>query len=201
MVWFVFAAVVYVFLQLGAVTFVVCVVVPPWRKYALSAALWCAVWGPCFIGIALLAVLGIFARDFAVRTENLQSFASPKVFAALGWGYLTLAALATAAVATVASWVHQKVVRRFTFALFRLYAAGVCAGIGSVFGLLLGLLIWQFHGNIDALYGYLLWGASTLVLMVAFANVAYKHAGRLRGVAPTIFPWVTPEEFAGTDVL
>jgi len=144
MVWFVFAAVVYAFLQLGALTFVVCIVAPPWRKYALSAALWCAVWGPCLVGAALLAVFGIFARDFAVRTENLQAFASPKLFAAVGWGYLALTVLATTVVATAVSWLHQKLVRRFTFALFRLYAAGVCAGIGSVFGLLFGMLIWQF---------------------------------------------------------
>jgi hypothetical protein len=200
MVWGAFAAVIYVFLLQGALAFVACVLVLPARKYALSVALWFAVCGPCLVGIALLAILGIVARNSMARSESLQAFASPAWFAAIRWGYLTLGVSVTAAVATAVSWVHQKLVRRFTFALFRLYATGVCAGIGSVFGVLLGLLIWQFHGKMDAVYGYLLWGAGTLVLMATFAKVAYDHAGGLRGAAPTIFPWVTPEEFAGTDL-
>lgn len=42
-----FAMIVFFFLLLGSLVFVVCILAPQTRRFALSAALWCALWGPC----------------------------------------------------------------------------------------------------------------------------------------------------------
>jgi hypothetical protein len=192
-----FAAIIFIFLALGSLVFVACVSAPPTRKYALSAALWCAVWGPCSVGLMTLAGLGLVATAFIAKDGDVQSFHAPKLLAAFGWDYLIVGVLITMAVATGVAWIHQKVVRRSTFTLFRLYAAAVSGGIGSVFGWCLG---WWLMWKEVAHYGLVLWCVGMLVLVVAFATAAYKGARQLRGKAPTSFTWISPEEFAGTDL-
>lgn len=190
-----FAVIVFAFLVLGSVVFVICVAVPPIRQYALSAALWCAVWGPCSVGLMMLAGLGLVATAFITRAGNVESFHAPKLLAAFGWGYLILGFITTAVVASAVSWLHQKIVRRFTFALFRLYATAVCAGIGSVFGWALGW--WTAWKEVTS-YGPVVWCVCMLALMTGFAMAAFKGARQLRGKAPTNFTWISPEEFMGT---
>jgi hypothetical protein len=190
-----FGLTIFAFLLLGAVVFVVCAVVPPIRRYALSAALWCAVCGPCTIGWMTLAGLGLAAAAFITKNGDLQSFHSPRLIEGFGWTYLIVGVIATAAVATGIAWLHQKVVRRFTFALFRLYVTAVSAGIGCVFGLFLGwLLMWR-----EVAYYGLIWCVGVVILVVGFAFAAYRNARRLRGEAPTRFTWISPEEYMGVD--
>lgn len=198
MILLLFTAIVFIFLVLGSLVFVACVLIPPTRKYALSAALWCAVWGPRSVGLMTLAGLGLVATAFITKGGDVQSFHAPKLLAAFGWGYLSVGVLITITVATGAAWTHQKVVRRFTFALFRLYATVVAGGIGSVFGWCLG---WWMMWKEVAHYGLLWWCTGMLVLVVVFATAAYKSARQLRGKAPTSFTWISPDEFAGTDRL
>ena len=193
-----FAAIVFLFLALGSIVFVACVLLPPTRKYALSAALWCAMWGPCSVALMTLAGLGLVAAAFITTNGDVQSIHAPRLLAAFGWGYLTVGVLTTIALATGAAWIHQKIVRRFTFALFRLYATAVSGGIGSVFGWCLG---WWMTWMQVAHYRLFWWCTGMLVLVVAFAAAAYKGARQLRGKAPTSFTWISPEEFAGTDQL
>jgi len=192
----IFGAIIFIFLALGSAVFVACVLIPPTRKYALSAALWCAVWGPCSVGLMTLAGLGLVASAFITKAGDVQSFHAPRLLAVFGWGYLIIGILITTVVATGVSWLHQKLVRRLTFALFRLYATAVCAGIGSVFGWALG---WWIMSKEIAHYGLLWWCTGMLVLVVAFATAAYKSARQLRGNAPTSLTWISPDEFAGTD--
>ena len=133
-----FGMIIFAFLFLGAIVFLACVLMPPTQRYAVSAALWCAVWGPCSVGLMMLAGLGLVAQAFITRAGDLERFHAPRLLAAFGWGYLILGILMTALVATGAAWLHQAITRRMAFALFRLYAAAVSAGIGSVFGWVLG---------------------------------------------------------------
>jgi hypothetical protein len=193
-----FGAIVFIFLVLGSLVFLACAIVPPTRKYALSAALWCAVWGPCSVGLMALAGLGLVATAFFAKDGNVQSLHAPRLIAAFGWGYLIAGVLITTAVATGTAWIHQKVVRRFTFFLFRLYATAVSGGIGSVFGWCLGW--WMMRKGV-AHYGPFLWCIGMLILVAVFATAAYKGARKLRGKAPTSLTWISPEEFAGTDLL
>jgi len=191
----VFAAIAFFFLLVGAVVFLICVLLPPTRRYALSAALWCAVWGPCSIAWMTFAGFALIIDAFVTRSGNADSLRAPRLIAAFGWAYLTFGGLATAAVATAVSWLHQVVTQRMTFALFRLYATAVTAGIGSVFGWVLGwfLLAQEKPHHGDAW----LWALGMLTLVCGFGSAAYKGARGLRGEAPTTFTWISPEEFAG----
>jgi hypothetical protein len=189
-----FGMIIFAFLFLGAIIFLACILAPPARRYALSAALWCAVWGPCSVGLMTLAGLGLVAQAFITKAGDLERFHAPRLLAAFGWGYLILGILITALVATAAAWLHQAITRRMTFALFRLYAAAVSAGIGSVFGWVLGW--WMLLKELPA-SGFFLWGFGMALLIAAFAVVAYKNAHRLRGEAPTKLTWITQEEFTG----
>jgi hypothetical protein len=185
MVLLLFAAIGFAFLVLGSLVFLGCVLVPQPRRFALSAALWCALWGPCSVGWMLCAGLGLVAAAFITKTGDMQTFHAPKLLAAFGWGYLVLGVAATTTVATVASWLHQVLVRRLTFALFRLYATLVSAGIGSVFGWCFGWKNVSHH-----LFSWSLLGM--LVLIVGFGTAAYKGARGLRGEAPMDFTWISP---------
>lgn len=182
----VFAVAIYGFaaLVVGAVQFLLCVAVPRLRKYALSAAAWWVVFGVCFLGISLSLMIG---GGIAIDRGWLR--AMPRWSA---WGTVAVACLVAAVVATAAARVHQAIVRRFTFALFRLYATGVVAGIGSVFGwcLAIACLAHPFpYAWVFAICGV---GTPTIV----FGYMAGQHAGTLRGGAPERWAWATPEEFA-----
>src|ERR1700735_3569746 len=124
----VFFFVAFFFLVLGALQFLLCVAVPRLRKYALSAALWWAVWGPCSVGLMSLAGLALAARAFTEKDGDAVHI-HPHLVSGIAWGYVILGGLGTAAIATSLAWLHQTIVRRVTFALFRLYAMVVSAGI------------------------------------------------------------------------
>jgi hypothetical protein len=191
-----FAVVVFAFLVLGSVAFLVCVLLPPTRRYALSVALWFAIWGPCSVVLIVLAGFGLVAGSLLIKAGNMQWTDAPKVLAAFGWGYVVVGALITTVVATCIAWLHQFLVHRFTLALFRLYASTVSAGIGSVLGW--SLAWWVAMKGITHL-GLWWWVLAMLILTVAFGVAAYKGARGLRGKAPTRFTWISPEEFEGTD--
>src|ERR1035437_8507256 len=117
----VLAAIAFLFMLVGAIVFLICVLLPPLRRYALSAALWCAMWGPATIGFLLLAGTAVLTGVFVTRDGDMTSLLAPKLLAALGWGYLTSAAVGTVVIATSAACIHQALINRFTFPLFRLY--------------------------------------------------------------------------------
>ncbi len=107
---------------------------------------------------------------------------------------MILGTIGTVSIATSAAWLHQALVRRLTFALFRLYATVVSAGIGSVFGWCFSW--WMLASQIR--YGWALALCGMLLVVIGFAMTAYEHSRALRGNAPTKFAWVSPEEFDGT---
>src|ERR1035441_9631677 len=171
------AAIIFFFLLLGELAFLICVIIPPLRRYALSAALSHATWGPSSVGLLLLAGTAVITDAFITRNGDMQSLHAPGLVSALGWGYLTVAVLITVAVASVVAWLHQALLHRLTFALFRLYATAVCAGIGSVFGWCLGFLL-TARGVPHSLP---LWIVAMLTIVAGFGTMAYKAARSLRG--------------------
>jgi hypothetical protein len=188
MIFVLFALIVYAFLFLGSIVFVACALIRPTRRYALSAALWCAVWGPCSVALMTVAGLGIvltaFIKDagddaMLTCTETAHcGWLGSSLLSVVGWEYLTLGALITIAVATGVAWLHQRLMRWFIFALFRLYATLVCAGIGSVFGWALG---WWLSWNLRGAYGILLACLGMVVLVLGFGAGGYKGARLLQG--------------------
>lgn len=180
-------------LPVGAVAFLFCVLVPALSRYALSVALWFATWGPCSIGLMLLAGVALISHVFMAR-QGGSAFHATRSLSVIGWGYLIASVTVTACVATAAAWVHQFVVHRFTFALFRLYATAVVAGIGSVFGWCLSW--WMLPLNPPRTWVWSL--LAMVVLVVAFGAAAWKGARGLRGDAPTRLSWISGKEFSAT---
>jgi hypothetical protein len=188
------AAILFFFLVVGALVFLVCVLIAPLRRYALSAALWCATWGPSSVAFFLLAGTAAIVEMFITPNGDVGTWHAPRLLAVLGWGYLTIAVFGTAAIATFAAWLHQVLLHRLTFPLFRLYAAMVCAGIGSVFGWCLGWLLVAKEIN----HSLSLWILGMLLLTVGFGTAAYRASRSLRGKPATNFTWISAEEFHDT---
>jgi hypothetical protein len=177
------------FLTVGAVVFLVCVTTPVLRRFALSAALWCAVWGPCAIAWLLMAGMVAFAGDYGMRHIDMQRLHFPEWRRGFGLGLFWLAVLTTAMVASAVAWIH-----RMTFQLFRVYAAVVSAGLGSVFGWVTGFAI-----AVNQLrFGWALWVVAMGVLVGGFGYLGFRRARWLRGEPPKRFAWVTREEFERT---
>ncbi len=190
----VFAGIVFLFLLLGAIVFLLCVLLPPARKYALSAALWFAMWGPCTIAWMIIAGIGLFAAAFISQAGDSQILHSPRLLSTFGWGYLTAGVLGTILVASISAWIHQAIIRRLTFALFRLYASAISAGIGSVFGWCVGW--WMTFAQVHGYVWLFLWALSMMALITSFGISAYKGARSLRGEMPKRFSWLSPEDYA-----
>lgn len=190
-----FAGIVFLFLVIGSIVFLLCLLVPRTRQYALSAALWCAMWGPCSVGLMVLAGVGLITAAFVTKAGDFQTFHAPRLLSAFGWGYLIAGILITIVVATISALIHQAVVRRLTLALFRLYATAVSASIGSVFGWSLGW--WMMTRELSGYVWLFVWGVCMLALIAGFGVAAYKGARGLRGEAPRRFTWISPAEFSG----
>jgi hypothetical protein len=191
---FLLAGIVFIFLLLGSIVFLACLLIPRTRQYALSAALWCAMWGPCSVALMVIAGVGLITTAFVTKVGGGQSLHAPRLVSSFGWAYLIIGVLMTTIAATGAAWAHQALVKRLTFALFRLYATAVSAGIGSVFGWCLG---WWIMVKGLGVYSWLLWGVGMLALVSGVAIAAYKGARGLRGTAPKNFTWISEEEFTG----
>ena len=83
------AGIVFLFLVLGALVFIACVLLPQARQHALSAALWCAIWGPCLVALIVVAGVGIVAGSLLTKAGNFEELSAfPKVLDSLRWGYL-----------------------------------------------------------------------------------------------------------------
>jgi len=192
-----FAAVILAFLLLGSLVFVAAVSVPRMRRYALSAALWCAMWGPTLVALVLIGGAGLVAGSSFENGGHYESIHASKLLTVVGWTYVIAGLSGTALIATIAARLHQAIVRRFTFALFRLYATAVSAGIGSVFGWALGatLLFTNIASPVWLLWT--LWMLTMVALVILFGTVAYKGARSLRGDAPTMFTPITQAGFEG----
>ncbi len=190
------AAIIFAFLAVGAVVFVLCALIPPLRKYSLSAALWCAVWGPCSVAWLILAGLAVVANGFAMQSTRLGHLSLPATPHQLWTGYGVFALICMASLATIAAVVHQWLVHRMTLALFRIYAGLVSAGIGSVFGWTFGFWLATVP---EFPFKFVFWILAMLALCGIFGWAALRNARWLRGDAPQSFAWVSPEEFSQTS--
>lgn len=190
-----FVLIFYLFLLAVAVVFLICAAIPFTRRFALSASLWIALWGPSSILLMTIAGLALAADAFITKGPNPALLQNPHLLSVFGWTYLASGALITSVVASTFCWLHQFLIHRITFALFRLYATAVVAGIGSVFG-------WAFSWwLLSRGIAYApVWSLLAMVLLVAgFSVAAYKNTDKLRGKAPNRLTWITEEEFFPTS--
>lgn len=189
-----FAIVAFVFLFAGATAFLLCCALPPLRRFALSTALWWAMWGPCSIALMLAAGVALIASAFFSTEGRPVLLQHPHLLSTFGWSYLVMGALLSTVLASAVAWLHQFLIHRMTFALFRIYATIVAAGIGTVFGW--SLAFWMLSRSVPYLW---ITSISLMALLMAvFGIAAYVGARGLRGRPPAKLTWVTHEEFMGS---
>jgi hypothetical protein len=187
-------SIIFLFLAIGASVFVICGVLPQLRKYGLSAALWCATCGPCVVLWMLFGGLAMVANALAMQAAKTKNLRLPVLPNGIGTGYIALGLIGTVVVATVVAWVHQAAIRKMTFALFRIYAGLVSAGIGSVWGWCLWIwLVLDTHLP----YRFLLWGLGMVGLCAGFGYAGFRWAKKLRNDSPTMPGLVSQAEFEG----
>jgi hypothetical protein len=185
------AAIVFAFLALGAAVFTATALIPPLRRYSLSAALWCAVWGPCSVAWIVLTGFVVVASGFVMETVQSKQLHLPEIPHALWTSYGILAIAGTAVLATGMATVHQWVLHRMTFALFRIYAGLVSAGIGSVWGW--GLLFW-LTSQPELPLRLVIAILAMLLLSAGFGYAGFRGARQLRGKVPENFAFVSPRD-------
>ena len=186
-----FPLIIFSFLLVGSVVFLLCVTVPITRRFALSAALWWAMWGPFSVAFLSLAGVVLVGTAFTGNGNHSYTLQNTRLLSTFGWGYLIVAGLLTTIAASSASWLHQFLMHRCTYALFRLYATVVVSGIRSVFGWCISW--WMLDRGVAYVWVWSILGMVSLV--AAFGLTAYKGAYALRGQAPTKFTWITEVEF------
>jgi hypothetical protein len=191
---FMYAAVSFGFLFLGAVAFTVCGLIPQLRKYALSTALWFAMWGPCFSIWATLA--GLTAVAGGLATQHWQWQHPPMLATVLGISFALCALGGTILIATAAAWLHQALIGRMTLALFRIYAMLVSGGVGSIWGW--SVFLWLLVPPTSP-YAFFFWVPMMIALCAGFGSLGRQFAKELRGEAPERFTWLTKAEFEGVD--
>jgi hypothetical protein len=100
--------------------------------------------------------------------------------------------------ATGIAVVHQFVIQRLTFALFRLYAGFVTGGVAVLWGSLVGAVVASY---LDAPWeiAFVVVGGLVVALGWGGARLGFRIARRLRGRAPLRFTWITEDEFYGTS--
>jgi hypothetical protein len=157
----------------------------------ISTALWWAVWGPCCVALLTVAGIALITDAFISKGNDPHLLHYPRLASTFGWVYLITGVFVTAAIATVVSWFHQFLMHRVTFALFRLYATAVVAGIGSVFGWC--VCWWMLARSVPCIGISSIF--SMLLLVIVFGVAAYKGARSLRGQAPKNLTWITRDEY------
>lgn len=181
------------FLLAGSVMFLACLLIRGARAFALSVALWFAVFGVCMAGLMLVSLLFLLGGT-AVKEQLGMSPSSPLYGVSNSWVFTASIFIVSAVGASAASWIHQKLIHRMTYSLFRVYAAVVCGGIGSVFGLAGGVLL----GSRGLDFGVAIGGGLIMAwLILGFGYFGWRWARVMRGEAPVNLTWITSDEFKG----
>jgi hypothetical protein len=189
------------FLFGGLLVFLVCLAIPWLQRFALSAALWFLALVPGLLIWLLIGVGAEFGQQALGRGIHYphwvmslwHAFGSPAAKTTL----VAVGMAGTIVLATVISVVHQFVIHRVTFALFRLYASFVTGGVAVLWGSLAGAIVATY---LDAPWEVAFVVVTALVIALGWggAKLGSRIARRLRGSAPARFTWITEEEFYGT---
>ena len=192
------------FLVGGLVVFLVCLAIPWLQRYAMSVALWFLALLPGLLLWLLIEVGAAFGQDSLIRHLSYprwemslwHAFSSSAAQTTL----IVLGMAGTLVLATIIAVVHQFVIQRLTFALFRLYAGCVTGGVAVLWGSLVGAVVASY---LDAPWEVAFVVVTTLVMALGWggARLGSRIARRLRGRAPMRFTWISEEEYYGTDAV
>ena len=189
------------FLVGGLAVFLVCLALPWLQRFALSAALWFLALLPGLLLWMLIdvgaevgqATLGRRLTQPRWEMALWHAFGSPAAQTTL----IAVGMAGTIVLATLIAVVHQFVIHRITFALFRLYAGFVTGGVAVLWGSLVGAIV---ASTLNAPWEIALVVVGGLVIALGWGGtvLGYRIARRLRGRAPLRFTWITEDEFFGT---
>lgn len=185
---------VFPFLTMGCVAFLACSAIPPLRRYALGASLWCVACIPCLIATFIaygLANLGLTKLLPLLKWNDSYGVSFSKASWTV-WLFFTLVLIVVAIASTAIAAIHGVIIRRMTLALFRAYLAAVSFGVGVLI-----CLIISFFFAMDLLEPtrYIPVGLLTLLCAAGLSYFCSSHAAHFRGRHPERFPIVTREEF------
>lgn len=190
------------FLAGGLAVFLVCVAIPWLQRYALSAALWFVALLPGLLLWLLIGVGASLGQDALLRelssphweTSLWHIFGTPAAQTTL----IAIGMAGTIVMATIIAVVHQFVIQRITFALFRLYAGFVTAGAAVLSGSLVGAVVATY---LEAPWEVAFVVVTTMVTALGWggAKLGSRIARRLRGRAPLRYTWVTEAEYYGNQ--
>jgi len=188
------------FLVGGLAVFLVCLAIPWLQRFALSAALWFLALLPGLLLWLLIEVGAAFGQEALGRRLSYprwemalwHAFGSQAAQTTL----IAVGMAGTIVAATIIAVVHQFVIQRVTFALFRLYAGFVTAGVAVLWGSLVGAI---FASWLNTPWEVAFVVVTALMIAIGWggARLGYRIARRLRGRAPLVFTWITEEEFYG----
>ncbi len=184
----------------GLLVFLVCLTIPWLQQFALSAAVWFLALLPGLL-IWLLIGLGAALGEDTLRQHLSYPNWEMSLWHAFGSpaARITLTAIGLAGtilLATVVAAVHQFVIHRITFALFRLYAGFITATAAVAWGSLAGAVIATY---LEAPWEVAFVVVTTMVAALGWggAKLGSRMARRLRGPAPSRLTWILEEEFYG----
>ena len=190
--------IVFPFLAIGCVTFLICSVIPPLRRFTLSASLWCVACIPCLMASLIMCGLSSIGlhKILALLQWNNGSDITFHQTSWSGWLFFFIVLIAVIAGATIITLLHGIIIRRLTLALFRIYVGAVSFGVGVSIYLLLSL---TFAMRLLEPARYLPAALLGFLFAVSLAYVCFKNASLFRGPHPTRLPIVTLEEFGPED--
>jgi hypothetical protein len=171
---------------------------PPARRFALTACLWFAAWGLAVTALLVISAFLLFGATYAheiIWPHQRQSIGAA-AFGTSGQGllFVLLIVLLAAFVAVAVAILHGILTRRLTFALFHLYLTAVAFVVGlliatpSVFA-----LVARLHLR-DSL-SYTLAIPAALMLSGSLAWFCSSRAQDFRGERPDRFNPITPAEY------
>ena len=184
-----FILIIFFFLIIGATAFVICILIPTARAYALSIALWFATWGPCVVALLTLSGVALVTAALTTTPGTPGSDHVIKLLQTLGSLYAIVGIICTCAISSAAAWLHQKILQRLPFVLFRIYAALITAGIGSVFGWCFS----QWITTTQTAHPFLCSLLVMFLLVAGFGLAAFRYAVVLRNEPPQTFALPTDD--------
>ena len=188
------------FLVGGLAVFLVCLAIPWLQRFALSAALWFLALLPGLLLWLLIEVGATHGQETLGRQTSYprwerwfwHAFSSSAAQVTL----IAVGMAGTIVMATAIAVVHQFVIQRVTFALFRLYAGFVTGGVAVLWGSLVGAVVASYL-NAPWEVAFVVVLALVVALGWGGARLGYRIARRLRSRAPLRFTWITEDEFYG----
>lgn len=178
------------FLFAGVLAFLLCTMVKPMRRFALSSALLLAAMGPLLLGNLLAFALTSYGLH-QLSNQGIAAIASG-LDRRLAYLVIGVALLECAAIVAVHGWI----IRRLTLNLFKAYFAFVTVGVMFLFGLLIDIACGPAGLGVRAGWaGLILLLLSSVAICALLVRYCVQRVREFRGPRPERWQPVTMDEY------